>query len=511
MTAGAGAAWDESKHPRVPSGPGGGRFALAGSAGGNVDQIATANMTSVKADKSVYKQPSVAAMMGEGEKDPKNAKLYDENFKSDIALFHNANFYPNFRESELKGTVKEQADAIVKNMTSNLVFLYNHATEEVRAGGLLWYEGANKMAAALAEKYSLPLAAVVGTIAKLSPNKNWDQNVELAHRILEIYSTKQDYKYDEEMTAQAPTIWSVKNIGNKEPTEETKNSQTYKDKVALYQSYQDGIRDKTLGELKGEPVLQAAWIKTYDIAHNPQNYRQFLPSGQLGDLVRNTPRKAGEPGAPSKLVWQSTPLLADAIKALESKGNRDTLSDLMGEGHKVRSFFNNILDPHSPNHDVTVDTHAVGAALLSAIGASSVPVNHNFGLTPEKKDQPKGWTSASGSAITGLSGTYGLYADAYRAAAKQLGVEPLQVQAVVWEAKRDVLATGRATLGAPSDKAVAEIGQTWRDYHDEKISQAQAQERVWKIANEDVSAKAQERTNKLNKPGRVKKQAELKL
>ena len=43
----------------------------------------------------------------------------------------------------------------------------------------------------------------------------------------------------------------------------------------------------------------------------------------------------------------------DAVKALESGGNREVISEAMGKQHKVRSFYNNILDPHSPNGDVT--------------------------------------------------------------------------------------------------------------------------------------------------------------
>ena len=468
---GAGAAWDEAHHPRIPKGePGGGEFApLGGSAvGADPGEIATANMTSAKADKSIYKQPSVASMMGEGEKNPKNTKLYEENLAHDVALFKNAEFYPNFRARELTGTVKEQADAILKNMASNLMFLYQHTTDAIRNAGLQWYDGAHKVATDLSGQYKLPLEAVVGCMAKLSPNKDWNQNVELARRMVDIYSTKQEYKFDKAMEEQSPKTWTVKSLGSGKLDT---NSQAYKDKEALYKSYRDGIAGKTLGELT-DPILKAVWIRTYDEAHSPQNYHMFLPNGDVGELARNLPTKAGEPGATSKLVWQSTSLLADAVKALQSGGNRDTLSDLMGNGHKVRSFFNNILSPSSPNRDTTIDTHAVGAALLRALGSSSVPVTHNFGLTPEKKDQPKNWQAASGSAITGLSGTYGFYADANRLAAKQLGINPAQLQAVTWEAKRD-------TLGVTSDKADTAIEATWHDYHDEKISQTEAQERVW--------------------------------
>jgi len=74
------------------------------------------------------------------------------------------------------------------------------------------------------------------------------------------------------------------------------------------------------------------------------------------------------------------------------------------------------LDPRSPNNDNTVDTHEVGAALLRSLGQTSAQVSQNFG-------NPKpGVKSASGSAVTGLSGTYGFYADAVRQAAAKEGV-----------------------------------------------------------------------------------------
>jgi hypothetical protein len=45
----------------------------------------------------------------------------------------------------------------------------------------------------------------------------------------------------------------------------------------------------------------------------------------------------------------------------------------------VRSFYNNILDPDSPNDDVTVDTHAIGAAWMMPIGGSSTQVVQGLG------------------------------------------------------------------------------------------------------------------------------------
>jgi len=89
----------------------------------------------------------------------------------------------------------------------------------------------------------------------------------------------------------------------------------------------------------------------------------------------------------------------------------------------VRNFYNNILVPNSPNGHVTIDTHAVAAALLRPLSGSSREVLHNFG----------GDGAASNSA-QGSSGTYGLYVEAYRRAAQERGVLTRQMQSITWEA-----------------------------------------------------------------------------
>jgi hypothetical protein len=82
---------------------------------------------------------------------------------------------------------------------------------------------------------------------------------------------------------------------------------------------------------------------------------------------------------------------------------------------KTSRFYNNILDPHAANGDVTIDTHAGGAALLRSLGQKAVPVSHNFGTSAGVP----GFEGASTSIKTGLHGTYPLYAEAYRQAAKE--------------------------------------------------------------------------------------------
>ena len=62
-------------------------------------------------------------------------------------------------------------------------------------------------------------------------------------------------------------------------------------------------------------------------------------------------------------AWNSNVMIKNAIIALESNGDKAIISGALGDAHKVRSFYNNIVDPNSKNGDVTIDTHAVGALL----------------------------------------------------------------------------------------------------------------------------------------------------
>jgi hypothetical protein len=163
--------------------------------------------------------------------------------------------------------------------------------------------------------------------------------------------------------------------------------------------------------------------------------------------------------------------ISDAV-VLEANGNREVISAAMGEAHKVRSFYNNILDPNSPNGDATMDTHAFGAALLRPLGGQSGAVSHGFGLTPDKDKQPPGWKGTANSAVTGNVGLYGLYVDAYREVAADLGIQPRQLQSIVWEHKRELFDRSL------TDKQADAIEQAWRDYHDGKQSLNVTQKRV---------------------------------
>ena len=114
-------------------------------------------------------------------------------------------------------------------------------------------------------------------------------------------------------------------------------------------------------------------------------------------------------------------------------------SDALGAAHKVRSFYNNILDPASDNNDVTIDTHAVGAAWLRALGGSSAPVAQNLGTNPKRAPgaAKEAFEAAPGSAVSGIKGAYPVYARpgrlivSPRLEASDAGLRPETLE-VVW-------------------------------------------------------------------------------
>jgi hypothetical protein len=130
------------------------------------------------------------------------------------------------------------------------------------------------------------------------------------------------------------------------------------------------------------------------------------------------------------------------------------------------------LSPNSRHGDVTIDTHAVAAALYRPLSGESIEVAHNF-----NNYAGKGAPGAGGSAITGVQGTYPLYAEAYRRAANKRGVLPREMQSITWEAVRGLFPDVFKTV-----KNADKIDQIWNEYKRGRISQKRARSLVNEFA-----------------------------
>jgi len=341
--------------------------------------------------------------------------------------------YPNYRAAPSADTPEKKLERIVRQMVENLTWLHDRVPAATRSRSKLWYDGANAIAQRWVKKYGITDAQAAGILAVLSPQKDWFMNVSLANRVADILSERQAFRWSNQMDETASRIF-----GN----------EAYDEDIAE-------IRGETLQDID-DPYLRAMWVRVYDQAHNSSSFYIVSPEG---DFIAEARTKGGTLG---RVAWGGNSTIAKAVSIFEN-GSFENISTSLGRMHKVRNFYNNILVPNSPNGHVTIDTHAVAAALLRALSGNSLEVKHNF--------------SGPSSAHAGLKGVYALYEEAYRRAAAERGILPREMQSITWEAIRG--------LYVPTFKAqernVDAIDAVWDRYSKGRLSYEKARQQVFEL------------------------------
>jgi hypothetical protein len=303
--------------------------------------------------------------------------------------------------------------------SDNLKALYNVVPPEVRERSKRWYQGANRVANSLSKKYNITPQQVAGVMAALSPQKDWFLNLAQAEQVIEVWSNYQNYRMDsasflatiEETVAKA-TAPKAQLQGKPKKVKDQLNAQARAERAKILNKLK-GKRFKDLTE-----TAQRGWAA------------RLIAETLFGKGVSNVDPE-GDPNSPYMNVdgdlktnaWGSSDETAKALSMLDD-GSLENISEALGNYHKVRNFYNNIVSPNSLKGDVTIDTHAVAAAFLMPYSTKAIAVKHNFG------------EGSSQNNVYGMQGTYHIYVDAYRKAAKELGISPYQLQSITWEAIR---------------------------------------------------------------------------
>jgi hypothetical protein len=284
--------------------------------------------------------------------------------------------YPGIK-FERSGSMNRAKD-FIRFVADNLIYLHDSVQPEIRDRSKLWYDGARKLTEDWSKRFDTTREGVAGVIASLSPQKDWYQNVTLAERVFEVVKTKQN----EAFTG---------------PLEQWARS-----KMTSGQSPKRLVQDEVINGMAGKKFSQlsdyekAVFVRAFDEVNNTRTYPIVSPEGKMLDIARKAD------GTPATYAWGDFNSISKAVK-IAGDPTKKTISESLGYEHKVRSFYDNILLPNNPEHgDVTIDTHAVAAALMLPLAGSDVYVAHNFGQ------------GVPGSSVYGTSGTYGIYADAYR-------------------------------------------------------------------------------------------------
>jgi hypothetical protein len=417
-------------------------------------------------------------------------------------------------------TDAEIHEALIGHMTDNISGLYQRISDAVKNGSRLWYEGAHGRSRDIALTHDIPHENAAGVVAAMSPQKDWDQNVTLADWVAHTAGTTAP---DATMTGDM-TDWVNRYALRKDPErvevdqatgKETRyNARTGEVMSPISVSRQDVLRQ--LDEVTGKPWSQmtpeqkAFYTRAYYEAHGPPDhlmpisdadYKWQGAGGRQIEIAKGEPlhwiddkgdRKYGYyinnpdgthdgvnaaysdeyknvAGQPIPVSWGSTNEAANAIRAFHAQSMGD-ISEALGGGHKVRSFFNNIIAPWSRKGDVTSDTHAVAAALLRPLGAGAPEAASGMGAASPTHNE------------TGAQGFYPFVAEAYRRAAEKAGVLPREMQSITWEALR-----GRWTPGEKSAKTNLKKNFTsqtditngiWRAYQNNQMTMDQVHDAI---------------------------------
>lgn len=344
--------------------------------------------------------------------------------------------YPGMPKN-LASAPPDEIEATVRNfMADNLRAIHDAVPANVRQHTKRWYDGANKIATERGEKFGVPTTSSAATYAALSPQMPWHMNVALGDRTLDTITNQASKKFDDRMLAKAEEIFGPE----MRPAVER-------------------LKGKRLSDLE-DTADKAVFTRLYDETYNPSEYRYVTPEGGFGDIVRT---KEGKPG---KVSWGTYGQIENAIKAIEARGDVDKISsDVLGNRHKVRSFYNNILYPNAPQGDVTSDTHHVAASLFRPLGGSAIEVSHALGSSGAK-----GSVNMPKSSLSGIQGSYPIYADAARDVARQLGISPREVQSITWEGIR-----GLFTPEFKRSKGADQIVDIWNNLGVKNAAEARDQ------------------------------------
>jgi hypothetical protein len=358
--------------------------------------------------------------------------------------------YPNF-VSKARNP-ERQAEDFIEGVKDNLIFLHDQVPDATRQRSKLWYDGARNITDKISGEYNLPDQAVAGVMAVLSPQKDWFMNVSLGQRVIDIARNQANHSWDNAMDQTASRIFA-------DPK---------------YKPIIDLVRGKRFADIK-DADERALWLRTYDQAFNSADHRIVMPEGDFGAVRLN------QDGSPSKIGWGSLNEIGKAISILDNP-SIENVSRNLGDQHKVRNFYNNIYAPGDPAGHVTIDTHAVAAGLLRPLSGNSREVKHNFGQNIKGEVGPKN------SSITGVQGTYGIFAEAYRRAAQERGILPREMQSITWEAVRGLFPE---TFKNPTNSQV--IDNIWLQYRKGKLSLEEARNEVLRTAG-GIDAPEWERT-----------------
>ena len=432
-----------------------------------------------------HNHKSASGTIKRQETDPKTGKKRTVSEKTD------AGGYDGVQLTNKKGMAR--AEALIGFIVRNLKMIFNAVPPAIRERSRLWYDGANRIARELADRYGLTPSQTAGMLAVTSPQADWRMNVSYVERIADTMQNGRQQAWSPEMeTWLYNWLYNDEAVAKRAKAQKRREESLARAEVKLAEAKKTGkglndaqktvdkrrravergdvvenaylaIKGMTLDEViqRGNPLEMAVWVRTFDEVNNDRGFRDISPEGQtLGYVLSKAT------GERDSIGWKSFGAIANAI-SIYLDGSDVNISERLGAKHKVRNFFNNILTPNSAIPFVTADTHQVAANLLLPLAGEDLEVSHNFGTG----------TGASSTKTTGLSGTYWIHQEAVIRAAAELGVLPRELQSISWEAVRGLFGEDWK-----STANTQEVRRIWTKHRKGELTYEQAVEQIVEYA-----------------------------
>lgn len=321
---------------------------------------------------------------------------------------------------------KKHFDLAVKQLADNMMHLMRQTTAENRQRWRRWYDIANRFNTDLSKDLNLPTHLVAAITARFSPQKDWYENTAMAEHAARLLSDKNfvvDRSIAETALVYSRLQWerrqekglttAINNAKKKLAEAEEKlaeweakgskaNIEYWRQQVAAREAgLAAAIEEKesdvkpTLDDLLGKRLDE---LSVRDAASVLRAHGELVGGEYLGqpeavlskaqlDANASSARLLawdtifdddGEPGDHTMVAKETNPVKAQSwdvynsvVRMFRSGGDMAVIDDELGDGSKVRSFYNNMLFPNDVEHkDTTIDTHALAGLLLTPIAAS---------------------------------------------------------------------------------------------------------------------------------------------
>jgi hypothetical protein len=310
------------------------------------------------------------------------------------------------------------------------------------------YRGYNIRSHDLADEFGKKPETVMVAESGLSPNTSPEQSFEATRRLMKMLRDNTEDRFDNRMADWARNLTSRNDKGE--------TVRLYDDADLRY------LLGKKFSELPENDYIQAKWMRAFDEVYHPDKaVRVVRPDGTLGDFERTATGKR------NPFAWTTFKMMQNGIDALrESRPVDEILST-----PKVANYYMSKLLAFQRSNHVVVDTHHTSAAF-----GNSIPSSHEL--------VTKTFAAGRGGPEREFGGLYSIIHEATVQAAREIGIDPKEFQALVWSYQRGYkspTAFGRTTEGK---EAVKQIQQLWEDAARGRITERKAYEGTEKIARD---------------------------